>query len=307
MRVFESLENLPTFKNSVITVGTFDGVHKGHQQILQRLKTLAQKINGESVLITFSPHPRLVVQPESSRNLKLINTLDEKIELLQRYAIDNLVVVPFTKEFAVFSAEDYIENFLIKYFQPKIIAIGYDHRFGKNRVGDIHLLKKFKAKHHFEIERIEKKELETITISSTKIRKALEEGNVALAKDLMQHFFLLEGIVVKGKQIGRTIGFPTANIEVQDQYKLIPKNGVYAVNVKVNQQQYKGMLNIGTKPTFNHQEKTIEVNIFDFNEDIYGEKIQIEFVQFIREEKKYSSKEALQQQIVKDKQNIIAL
>lgn len=300
MHVFKDLNNLPKFQNAVITVGTFDGVHKGHQQIISKLNSLAKKHQGESVLITFHPHPRFVINPNDT-SLKLINTLEEKIVLLEKYGIDKLVVVPFTKEFSNLSAEEYVTDFLIKSFQPKVIAIGYDHHFGKGRKGNIDLLKSYQKDYDFEIERIEKEELEDITISSTKIRKALELGNVALAKDLMNHHYFIEGKVVSGKQLGRTIGFPTANIEISVPYKLIPKEGVYAVEVLVAKKSYFGMLNIGHKPTFKENQLSTEVHIFDFNEDIYNKTIQVKFNHFLREEQKFDNLEALKTQLEQDK------
>ncbi len=306
MKVFKDIDNLPNFKNAVITVGTFDGVHKGHQQILSKLTTKAKELYGESILITFHPHPRFVINPDD-KSLKLINTLEEKIKILKKYCIDNLVIVPFTKQFSEISAENYISDFLVKNFKPKCIAIGYDHHFGKARKGNIEMLKFFQSKYHYEILRIEKEELEEITISSTKIRKALNEGKVNTAFELMNHEYIIEGFVTKGKQIGRTIGFPTANILIEKDYKLIPKNGSYAVIVNIQNKEYLGMLNIGIKPTFKENKKTVEVNIFDFNEDIYGEKICIKFKYFLRDEEKFDNISSLQKQLKKDKKKSISL
>lgn len=304
MKVFHDLEKLPKFQNAVITVGTFDGVHKGHQRIISKLNSLAKKHDGESILITFHPHPRFVLNPNDT-SLKLINTLEEKISLLKHYGIDNLVIVPFTKAFSELSAEEYVTDFLLKNFHPKVIAIGYDHQFGKGRKGNIELLKEYQSENHFEIERIEKEELDDITISSTKIRNALENGEVDLAFELMNHPYFIEGKVVKGKQLGRTIGFPTANIEIPVPYKLIPKTGVYAVKVLVKNQEYKGMLNIGLKPTFKENELTTEVNIFDFNKVIYNETISVQFIAFLRNEIKFNSLEDLKNQLEKDKINAL--
>lgn len=302
MKVFRNLDNLPKFKNAVITVGTFDGVHKGHQKILSKLNAKAKEFNGESILITFHPHPRFVINP-NDKSLKLINTLDEKIKILKKYNIDNLVIVPFTKAFSEISAEEYISDFLVKNFKPKCIAIGYDHHFGKGRKGDIKLLKSVQEKYAFEILKIEKEDLEEITISSTKIRKALNEGNVEIASSLMKHHYIIEGFVTKGNQIGRTIGYPTANILIEKDYKLIPKNGVYAVVVVIDDKDYYGMLNIGIKPTFEENKKTIEVNIFDFDKEIYGEKICIKFISFLRDEVKFENINKLKEQLKKDKQS----
>lgn len=304
MKVFQDLNNLPKFQNAVITVGTFDGVHKGHQQIISKLNSLAKKHDGESILITFHPHPRFVLNPNDT-SLKLINTLEEKISLLEMYGIDNLVVVPFTKAFSNLSAEEYVTDFLIKNFNPKVIAIGYDHHFGKGRTGNIELLKTYQKDYNFEIEKIEKEELEDITISSTKIRKALADGDVALAKDLMNHHYFIEGKVISGKQLGRTIGFPTANIEIAAPYKLIPKEGVYAVEVIIANETFKGMLNIGHKPTFTENQLSTEVHIFDFDQDIYEETIQVKFISFLREEQKFDNLEALKAQLSLDKSSAL--
>lgn len=300
MNVFRDLKSLSKFKNAVITVGTFDGVHIGHQKILAKLNAKAKELDGESVLITFHPHPRFVINPDD-KSLKLINTLDEKIKILTKYNIDNLVIVPFTKDFSNISADEYIIDFLVKYFSPKCIAIGYDHHFGKDRKGDINLLKKLQNQFQYKILKIEKEELEEITISSTKIRAALKDGNIESANNLMNHEYIIEGFVTKGKQLGRTIGFPTANILIEHDYKLVPKNGVYAVKIIIKDNEYLGMLNIGIKPTFEENNKTIEVNIFDFEENIYGEKICIKFVSFLREETKFESIEELKNQLKKDK------
>tara|TARA_B110000037_G_scaffold222797_1_gene299650 strand:- start:5689 stop:6618 length:930 start_codon:yes stop_codon:yes gene_type:complete len=304
MKVFRSLDDLPQFKNAVITVGTFDGVHKGHQKILAKLNSKAKELDGESILITFHPHPRFVINPED-KSLKLINTLDEKINILEKYNIDNLVIVPFTKDFSNLSAEKYITDFLVKHFAPKCIAIGYDHHFGKGRKGDINLLINFKEQFNYEILKIEKEELAEITISSTKIRAALNKGNIEKANNLMTHEYIIEGFVTKGKQLGRTMGFPTANILIEHDYKLVPKNGVYAVRAVIKNKEYLGMLNIGIKPTFEENNKTIEVNIFDFTEDIYGEKICIKFISFLRDEEKFNNVEALKNQLTLDKMTVL--
>lgn len=306
MKIFRDFENLPKFKNAVITVGTFDGVHIGHQKILLKLNKKAKELHGESVLITFQPHPRFIVNPNDN-SLKLINTLDEKIKILKKYSIDNLVIVNFTKEFSEITAEEYVQKFLIETFHPKCIAIGYDHHFGKNRKGDISLLKQFQEKYNFEILRIEKEELDEIAISSTKIRNALNEGKVSDAYKLMNHEYIIEGFVIKGKQIGRKINFPTANIQIEKKYKLIPKNGVYAVKIIILDKEYLGMLNIGIKPTFKKNKKTIEVNIFNFEKNIYGEKICVKFIEFLREEKKFDNKENLKKQLKTDKKIAIKI
>ncbi|MCB0510502.1 MAG: bifunctional riboflavin kinase/FAD synthetase [Chitinophagales bacterium] len=300
MRVFKKLEELPQFKNAIISIGTFDGVHLGHQKILARLNALAKENNGESILISFHPHPRFVI-PSASKDLKLLNTLEEKIALLEFYQLDNLVLAPFSHEFSQMSALDYIKDFLVKNFQPNTIVIGYDHHFGKNRSGNISLLQEQQDVFHYKIEEISKEVLEDIDISSTKIRNALLEGEIEIANQLLGHHYELNGIVIKGEQLGRKLGFPTANLQLSVDYKLIPQIGVYAVTTLVRGKAYKGMLNIGFRPTVEGTNKTIELHIFDFEEDIYGEQIQIQLVNYIRAEQKFESIENLKEQLEKDK------
>ena len=299
MEVYKDLNNLPKFKNAILTIGTFDGVHKGHQKILERLNTLAKQHDGESILITFHPHPRFVLQPDN-KSLKLLNTLEEKIQLLEKYKLDKLVVAPFSVEFSQMPAIAYIRNFLVENFSPKTIVIGYDHQFGVNRSGDIDLLEEFQELFEYKVEQISKETLKDIDISSTKIRTALTEGNIEVANNLLGHPYTLIGFVIKGEQLGRTIGFPTANIQLEVDYKLIPKNGVYAVLININNETYKGMLNIGFRPTVEGQFKTIEVNIFDFNQNIYGEKIELQLLHYIREEHKFENLDALKSQLNQD-------
>lgn len=302
MRIYKDLNNLPEFKNAVLTIGSFDGVHIGHQQIIQQINDLATSIDGESVLITFDPHPRLVVGKKQG-HLKLLNTLDEKADLLQQCGVDVLVVVPFSKEFASQSPDAYIQDFLVAHFQPKIIAIGYDHKFGQNRVGDISYLKKFEAQHDFQVVEISKQEVADIAVSSTKVRTALMNGNVGKAERLLGQPFGLRGLVVKGLQIGATIGYPTANIEVQHPYKLIPPEGIYAVWVAFEKHRYQGMLYIGNRPTIDEDLKqTIEVNIFDFDQNIYGKELKVEFIEYLRGDVKFTTIENLKNQLTKDKQ-----
>ncbi len=299
MRVFRELNHLPSFKNSVITIGTFDGVHKGHQKLITRIKLLSKQINGESIIITFHPHPRIVINPED-KSLRLLNTIDEKIALLEKYGIDNVVIVPFSRDFSEQNAEDYIRNFLVNNFQPKYIVIGYDHKFGKDRIGHYNLLESMKLTFGYEMEEISEEMLDDIEISSTKIREALNKGEVKLANELLGHNYTLSGTVVRGLQNGRKLGFPTANIDVTDEFKLIPKTGIYAVYAYRHGNKYKGMLSIGYNPTFNGKQQTIEVNILDFDKDVYGENITIEFVEYIRDEKKFDSAEALIAEIKND-------
>lgn len=306
MRVFKELDNLPPFNNSVITIGTFDGVHKGHQKLIERIKQLSAKTGGENIIITFHPHPRIVINPQD-KSLKLLNTIDEKIALLEMYGIDNLVIVPFSRDFSEQEAEDYIRNFLISNFHPKYIVIGYDHKFGKNRSGDYKMLEEMKAKYGYELQEISKEMLDDIDISSTKIRTALTEGDVELANELLGHRYTLGGTVVRGLQNGRKLGYPTANIQITDEYKLVPRTGVYAVLVKHAGTMYKGMLNIGYNPTFNGTKQSVEVNILDFDKDIYGENLTLEFIRYMRPEKKFASIQELIAAIDNDKVEITAL
>jgi riboflavin kinase/FMN adenylyltransferase len=300
MRVFTDLSKLPKFNNSVITIGTFDGVHKGHQQLIKRITQLAKNINGESIIVTFHPHPRLVITPQDG-SLQLLNTIEEKIALLESYGIDNVVIVPFSRSFSEQSADDYIEYFLVKNFQPKQIVIGYDHKFGKNRSGDINLLRQMRHRFGYEVDEIQKETLEQITISSTKIRHALTEGNIHTANDLLGHNYTIEGLVVKGLQNGRKLGYPTANISISDAHKLVPRRGIYAAVVHHAGIKYGGMLSIGFNPTFNGNSLSVEVNILNFDKEIYGEKITIELLQYIRDEKKFESMDALTKAIDADK------
>lgn len=300
MRIYRDLSEIPDFKNAVLTIGSFDGVHTGHQKIIERVRQIAADHEGESVLITFHPHPRFVLAPDSTR-LRLLSTIEEKIQLLEHYGIDHLVIVPFTDSFYQQSPEDYIHNFLLDKFHPHTIVIGYDHRFGKSRAGDIEYLRRAAEKHGFAIEEIQKQEVEAIAVSSTKVRKALGMGAVQTAANLLQHPFTLNGTVVKGQQIGKSLGFPTANIQVNNPYKLIPPMGIYAVWVKHQGQQYGGMLYIGDRPTLpQFNDITIEVNIFAFNQEIYGDSLEILFVDHIREDMQLQSLEALSEQLAKD-------
>jgi riboflavin kinase/FMN adenylyltransferase len=300
MRVFRDLHHLPAFRNAVITIGTFDGVHKGHQKLISRINDIAKEIGGESIIVTFHPHPRLVINPDD-RSLKLLNTIEEKIQLLSEYHIDNVVVVPFSRDFSEQTAESYICDFLVANFQPAHIVIGYDHRFGRNRVGDFSLLQVHQKEYGYQLEAISKEMLDDIAISSTNIRHSLQEGNITSANDLLGHNYMLSGIVVKGLQNGRKLGYPTANIQVSDLNKLIPRTGIYAVKVHHADKVYKGMLSIGFNPTFDGTEQTIEVNILDFDKDVYGESLTLEFIQFIRYEKKFDSLEELIAAIDNDK------
>ncbi len=307
MNVYYNLSELPDFNNAVVTIGSFDGVHTGHQRILERVNQIAGAVEGESIVITFHPHPRRVIYPDQN-DLKLLSTINEKVELLDRFRIDHVVVVPFTKAFSQQTPEAYIKEFLFEKFKPACLVIGYDHRFGKDRAGDINYLKKFKNQTDFEIVEIKKQEVEDITVSSTKIRKALDKGDITTANHLLNYFYSLSGIVVHGQGVGETIGFPTANVEVQDQHKLIPADGIYAVRVYHQNTRYKGMLYIGTRPVLkNHHNRTIEVNVFDFDKSIYGDPIKIEFIKKLRNDLPFEKMELLQEQLLVDKEQSLSI
>lgn len=300
MKVHTDLENLPVFRNAVVTIGSYDGVHTGHQAIIKQINDFANLVNGESVLITFHPHPRMVIRPDDN-SLKLITNIQEKTKLFEQFGIDHLVIVPFTLNFSKQSPQAYIKDFLVKKFQPKIIVIGYDHKFGNKRAGNIHLLKEQENTYGFKVMEIPEQDVDTIVVSSTKIRNALMAGNVKQANEWLNHNFIITGEVVYGKQIGRTINYPTANLKIDDKYKLIPPQGIYAVLVHHQFDQYKGMLYIGNRPTLDGSLQSIEVNIFDFNKMIYGDILAIEFIAKIRDDQKFNGLEALQHQLSLDK------
>lgn len=299
MRIFRNLDALPSFKNSVITIGTFDGVHVGHQKILTRINQLAEACGGESIIITFHPHPRLVINPQDN-TLRLLNTIDEKTALLEKFGMQNVVIVPFSRDFSEQSADDYIRKFLVSNFSPSWIVIGYDHKFGKNRTGDYHLLEKLKSELGYSLEEITKETLEDIDISSTKIRQALSEGQIKLANELLGYNYSLQGTVIRGFQRGRELGYPTANLQIIDEHKLIPSVGIYAVRVIADGIAHQGMMSIGYNPTFNGHTKTIEVNILDFDRDLYGTTLTVEFVEYLRGELKFDSVQELIEAINKD-------
>ena len=301
MHIYTHISELKDVANSIVTIGTFDGVHLGHQKIIRRLVDIKQKQGGETILFTFDPHPRKVLFPDQT-DLKLITTTKEKCELLKQFGIDHVLVYPFTKAFSQMHATDYISDIIAKGLKTKTLVIGYDHRFGSNREGSIDTLKELSSIYNFVVEEIPAQEINQLNISSTRIRKAIEEGDIKTANDFLGYPFFVTGIVVKGKQLGRTIGYPTANIFVEDKDKLIPKIGVYAVNVVVDGKRYKGMLNVGINPTTDTDKLIkIEVNIFEFDEDIYGHDIKVEFVKWIRNEEKFANLEELKSALANDK------
>lgn len=303
MNVYRDLKDLPTFERTVITIGSFDGLHAGHQKILRQLKQIANTNSIESVVITFDPHPRHIIYPKDD-SLRLLTTLDEKVELFRKSGVDNLVLVPFTVEFSQMPAEEYVQNFLIEYFKPSFIVIGYDHRFGLNRAGNIDLLKMRSTTLDYEVVEIPKQEIDSLGISSTKVRRALAEGSLDIVNTLLDRPYHLSGIVIRGRKLGTEIGFPTANLRLLSKYKLVPKLGIYVVHVVVRDKRYKGMLYIGDLPTVGIEGgRSIEVNIFDFEEDIYDELIEVHLLKFLREDEKFESIEALRSQLFVDKKD----
>lgn len=313
MKVHYDIENLPSFRNAIITIGTFDGVHMGHRQIIDKLKSEAKANDGETVIITFHPHPRKVVS-STILGIRLINTLDEKIEIMDQLGIDHLVVVPFTDAFANQSAEDYVKNFLVDKFHPHTIIIGYDHRFGRDRMGDYRLLERKANEYGFQIKEIPKHILENISISSSNIREAILHGDIATADKLLGYEFFFSGQVVHGDKLGRKLGYPTANLKIMDEEKITPGNGIYAVYAELpNVNEYphsplahphtrmKAMMSIGFRPTVDGKKRVIEVNIFDFDEDIYDQSLKVYVKKYLREEIKFDGLDALVEQIGQDK------
>ena len=300
MKVFTSIDEIPKIQNVVVSQGTFDGVHKAHKVILSRLKEIAENQNGETLLITFEPHPRMVLFP-NDHGLKLLNTQEEKIELLNSVGIDNLLVIPFTKDFSRQSSLQFIRDVVVEKIGAKVLVVGYDHRFGKNREGSFENLQEYSNLYGFDLVRIPEQDVENVAVSSSKIRSALLIGDIEQATKYLDRFYSIEGKVIEGKKLGRTLGFPTANIKVVDENKLIPADGIYAVNVFIHKKQYGGMMNIGNNPTIANKGRSLEVNIFEFDESIYNEKIKIEFVDKLRDEIKFDSISELQSQLIKDK------
>jgi riboflavin kinase/FMN adenylyltransferase len=305
MNVHYNIDKLPAFKNAVITIGTFDGVHAGHRKIIKALKAEADRVGGETVIITFHPHPRKIVQQAAL--LHLINTPDEKIKLLSEAGVDHLVVVPFTPSFSEQTADEYIKDFLISRFRPASIIVGYDHHFGKGRSGNYKLLEEKAAIFNYHLVEIPKHLLDEIGVSSTKIRNAILAGDIGTANKLLGYSFFFEGSVVKGDQLGRTLGYPTANLEIADEDKIRLGHGVYAVSASIKGKRKKGLLSIGNRPTLAASEEKIEVNLFDFHETIYGETIRITVEYFLRSQEKYPSLEAMVHQLNIDKEQSLEL
>ncbi|MDQ7948956.1 MAG: bifunctional riboflavin kinase/FAD synthetase [Pedobacter sp.] len=318
MKIYHQLSAFKPLKHAVVTIGTFDGVHYGHQKIIKRLCELARSSGGESVILTFFPHPRMIIDPEN-QDLKMINTVKEKAEMLDNLGVDHLIIIPFTRDFSNLTPNDYIKDILVDTIGTKQLIVGYDHRFGKDRKGGMEELISLSKKYHFTVEEIPEQDIDDVAVSSTKIRKALLDGNVTLAANYLGYHFSISGPVIKGDKIGRTIGFPTANIFVEETYKLIPSDGIYAVTVEMGMAQgaagqdvsaslpsapctsYKGMAYIGQRPTINGMTRNIEVNIFDFDREIYGQTITMNFLKFLRHDVKFTGLEALTTQLHQDK------
>jgi riboflavin kinase/FMN adenylyltransferase len=313
MRIYNNTDQLPSFREAVITIGTFDGVHTGHARILEQLRQEAARIDGETVIVTFYPHPRKIVKG-GSEQIRLINTLEEKIQLLSWLQIDNLVIVPFTENFSQLTAEEYIKDFLLAKFHPHTVIIGYDHRFGKGRLGDYHLLEQYSASEGFQLQEIPVHLLDEISVSSTRIREAIQRTDIAAANQLLGYPFFFSGTVVKGDQLGRTLGYPTANLEITNKEKLIPGDGIYAVEAVLlptdkslfEAPGLKGMMSIGIRPTVGGKLRTIEVNLFDFKEDIYGRELRVFVKKYLRPEVKFDGLPALVEQLGKDKEDTLA-
>ena len=287
-------------KDSVVTIGTFDGVHIGHQKIIKQLVEIAEKDNLQAVVLTFFPHPRMVLQKDTGINL--INTIDEKSQLLENFGIDHLVIHKFTKEFSRLGAMEFVRDTLVKKLHVKHIIIGYDHRFGRNRTANIDNLREYGEVYNFKITEISAQEIDEVAVSSTKIRKALNNGDIEVANAFLGYNFMLTGTVVKGKNLGKQIDFPTANLNIEESYKLIPKNGSYVVKSIIEDKTIYGMMNIGTNPTVNGESQSIEVHFFNFNKNIYNKKIQVELIKRLRDEQKFDSIDTLKVQLHKDKE-----
>ncbi|QWX83951.1 bifunctional riboflavin kinase/FAD synthetase [Cellulophaga sp. HaHaR_3_176] len=303
-----TIQNISKFDNSeatAITIGTFDGVHIGHKKLLDRLINDAKILNLKATVLTFFPHPRMILQQDA--NIKLLNTIDEKCAILKKIGLDYLMIYPFSKEFSRLSATEFVEEILVKGLNSKKVIIGYDHRFGRNRNADIKDLISYGKTFDFHVDEIPAQEIDDVSVSSTKIRKALKDGDVKTANSYLGYEYMLTGVVKKGKGLGRQLSFPTANIFIEEEYKLIPKNGVYTVKSTLQNSVVYGMMNIGFNPTVSGTEKSIEVHFFDYNQDLYDQKIQIDIIDRIRDEHKFNSVEELKLQLQKDKKTSLAI
>jgi len=304
LKVIQSIAAFNSSEKTIVTIGTFDGIHIGHQKILKNLIRTANNEGKKSVLLTFFPHPRMVLQKENK--ILLLNTIKEKSSLLEKMGLDYLIIHPFSREFSRLTALDFVRDILVNKLNTSRLIIGYDHHFGKNREGNIHQLKEYSLLYDFKVEEIPAQDIDDVSVSSTKIRTALKDGNLKTANNYLGYHYMLNGTVVSGKKLGGTIGFPTANLEIKEPYKLIPKTGVYIIKTHINTVLYTGIMNIGFNPTVLGKHQTIEAHLFDFNEDLYGKEIMIEFIYFLREEHKFESVKELVVQLNIDKENAIS-
>lgn len=304
LKIYNSVNSYKNDKKAIVTIGIFDGVHLGHSKILNRITQTALDLNCESLVLTFFPHPKMVLEEKSG--IKLLNTIDEKVFLIEKTGLDNLIIHPFDKSFSELSAEEFVKNILVEKLNIQKIIIGHDHRFGKNRNANIDDLIHFGKKYNFEVEQISAQEINEVSVSSTKIRDAITEGDIDLATEFLGYNYLLTGIVSKGKQLGRTIGYPTANIQIKEDYKLLPKNGVYIAKSVINNKIVFGMMNIGVRPTVDGITQTVEIHFFDFNDDLYEQEIVVSILKRIRDEKKFESLDELKDQLTRDKTTSLA-
>lgn len=304
MKVYDAIDAFRPQKPTVVTIGTFDGVHLGHRKIIERVVSTAKISDYESVLLSFFPHPRMVVQHQA--NIQLLNTIDERRQILSTTGLNHLIIHPFTKSFSRQTALQFVENVLVKALNTKHIIIGYDHRFGRNRTADINDLKEFGLQFGFEVSEITAQEVNEVAVSSTKIRKALGEGQISMANTFLGYDYMLTGTIVKGRGIGKDLGFPTANLEIAEAYKLIPRQGVYVVSSRIAERKVFGMMNIGKNPTVDGIDQHIEINFFDWNEDLYGQKLQVTLLEYLREEQKFDSLDSLKTQLAKDRKTALA-
>ena len=306
MKIYNSIDEFSKVNNAVVTLGTFDGVHKGHRVIINRLLEIAQQVNGEVVVLTFFPHPRMVLFPDD-HGLQLLNTIHERTALMELAGIQHLIIHPFSREFSRKSSTEFVRDVLVNKLGVKKLVIGYDHHFGRNREGSFEDLEELAPIYNFEVERIAEQDVNNVAVSSTKIRNALIEGDVKTAKEFLGYEYEITGTVVHGKKLGRTLGFPTANIQLKEDYKLVPANGVYAAKAVLNGQVIKGVMSIGNRPTFDNGARSIEINLFDFDKDIYGETVTVRFTNYLRPELKFNGTEELIVAMNKDKADAIKL
>ncbi len=305
MKIYHHIDEFKAIPNAVVTIGTFDGVHLGHRKIISRIIELAQETGGQSVILTFFPHPRMILHPED-QDLKLITTIAEKAELLEQMGVDHLIITPFSRDFSNQTAEEYIRDVLVEKIGTQKMVIGYDHRFGKDRKGGLADLQGLAPVYNFEVIEIPEQDINDVAVSSTRIRTALLNGDIGLANTFLGYPFFINGTVVRGDQLGRTIGYPTANIQLKETYKLIPGDGIFAVTVTLGGQEYRGMAYIGHRPTVNGLTRNIEVNIFDFDEQVYNQPIRMTFHHYTRGDIKFSSLDGLKAQLAQDKIDVEA-